>query len=193
LADCQVDGCTQPRLRTSDGSTKGLIGHLRTVHNIEEKPRVAESQPPQKKQKTILQFVKYSTLQETVARLICENNYNFTQIAACQYMRNNLMRDFGNYPKTATDVRRELMKFYRDVELKTKTKISELLERDIKFCCTTDEWTSSANRRYMNVNIHYHEQGKPKFINLGLKRMNGSWPAAMHKKKVSYHCFQLYV
>lgn len=48
-------------------------------------------------------------------------------------------------------------------------------EGGTKFSVTLDEWTSAANRRYMNVNLH-HSTG---FWNLGLKRVKGSFSAEL--------------
>ena len=48
-----------------------------------------------------------------------------------------------------------------------------------------DEWTSLANRKYLNMNLHYHDEHP--HHNLGLTRAIGSHPAAKIKKLVTKH------
>lgn len=47
------------------------------------------------------------------------------------------------------------------------------MKKKRKLCLSTDEWTSVANKRYSNVNIHDGERT----LNLGLKRMKGTMRA----------------
>ena len=48
-----------------------------------------------------------------------------------------------------------------------------------------DEWSSLANKKYLNMNLHYHDDHH--HHNLGLSRAIGSHPAAKIKKLVTKH------
>ena len=49
----------------------------------------------------------------------------------------------------------------------------DLLRKGTRFSISLDEYTSSRNRRLMNINLHTKE----KFWNLGMQRIKGSMPA----------------
>ena len=53
-------------------------------------------------------------------------------------------------------------------------KFKTMKKDNRKFSITIDEWSSSRNRRYINISVHYGEED---FENLGLVRIQGSFPA----------------
>lgn len=69
------------------------------------------------------------------------------------------------------------MNYGMTLKSKVKRDLAELKEDNHRFTSTFDEWTSSKNRRYMNVNIHTCKNNKAVFWNLGLIRIYGSMPA----------------
>lgn len=60
-------------------------------------------------------------------------------------------------------------------------KLSALIENGERFCLTFDEWSSTRNRRYMNLNVHTDKE----FWNLGLTRAKGTLPAEKCVKLVN--------
>ena len=51
-----------------------------------------------------------------------------------------------------------------------KFELGEVAASGMKFSVTLDEYSSIANRRFLNVNVHSHK----KFWNLGMLRLQGS-------------------
>lgn len=75
------------------------------------------------------------------------------------------------------------------VSEKTKTFIANLRKEKNKFSLTLDEWTSHANRRYINVNLHYNENGQTKHIDFGLIRILNKCDAVKLEKLVILKTF----
>ncbi|KAG5670303.1 hypothetical protein PVAND_000579 [Polypedilum vanderplanki] len=188
-AECQVQNCTKKRIAITGSNTKGMIGHLKNIHNIlKDELNNSDAQPPQKKQKTIMDFVKFSSLKETIARLVCEDNMNFKQIVKSEYMRKSLQRDFSeNVPKNSSTIMKLFLEFYEDIRQQTIILINDLRGRGLRFSVTLDEWTSGANKRYLNINLHYFERENAHHINLGMIRMDGSWTANRLKQQFDEH------
>jgi len=65
-----------------------------------------------------------------------------------------------------------VIKYGKMVQQKYKEELEYLKSQGKQFTLTFDEWTSTKNRRYLNVNIHI----KSDFWNLGLARVKGSLP-----------------
>jgi hypothetical protein len=178
------------------GGTKGLSSHLRTQHNIETsnsaKRKIVENPEKNvekvKKQKTILNFVKYVSLEETVSRLATESNMSIRMITKTEYLRQKLAADFPrqNLPKNQSDVIKLVKKFYDKVKQETIDKIQELKDEGKKFSMTLDEWTSLRNVRFLNINIHYAIEDETRYINLGMVRIKGSCPAEIMLRLVSF-------
>lgn len=203
-ARCTVNQCDK-LLSSKGGSTSSLAAHLRIVHKIGENGTISEADTtsttttqPQaqqsvsgtqkpKRQRTIVDYTKFSTLEETVARLACETNLTLRQIAKCQYLRKCFTRDFPTsmIPLCQKGVMKLIMKHYANVKSKTITRIRLLLDKGKKFSATLDEWTSLKNVRYLNVNVHYNHEAKTEFINLGMITIKGSCPAPAMVKLVS--------
>jgi hypothetical protein len=64
-----------------------------------------------------------------------------------------------------------IFNYYAEIKSELKCKFSTILKANQKFCLTLDEWTSSRNRRYMNINVMCNDGI---FENLGLIRIEGS-------------------
>ncbi|KAG5672146.1 hypothetical protein PVAND_002299 [Polypedilum vanderplanki] len=177
-AECKLESCNHKRISINGGSTKGLIWHLKLIHEIINDEAENSTEPCAKKQKIIEDFIKFPSINETISRLICVDNLNFHQIANSEYLRKSLLKDFGeNIPKNSSGIQKRFILFYDIVKQNVITKISQIKQNGVKFSGTIDEWTSGANRRYVNINIHFVNQSQTNHINLGLFRMEGSWPA----------------
>ena len=66
-----------------------------------------------------------------------------------------------------------VVKKHEQVIEEVKVKLAKMKAQNVKFCLTTDEYTSGRNRRYVNVNYHF----KGDFFSLGVPRAHGSMPA----------------
>jgi len=81
---------------------------------------------------------------------------------------------FGNLPNSVNHVKQLVMNEGERVRSVMTAEIASLKKKGQRFSATFDEWTSTRNRRYMNVNIH--AEGS-RYWNLGLVRVHGSMPA----------------
>ena len=204
-ACCNVNNCNKTIARS--GGTKGLSSHLNLIHkifeistnNLQSKSghQNGESSKRQndenieerdeKKQKTMLDFVKFTTLEETLARLAAESGLTLRQITKTHYLRKCLMKDFPNenIPQNQSGMMGLIMKYYRKAKDETILKINQMKSKSKKFSASLDEWTSLKNSRYLNVNIHFAVEEGTKHINLGLVHIEGSCPAEKIKSLVN--------
>lgn len=74
-------------------------------------------------------------------------------------------------PSSGHGVRDCMMEYYSSAKSKIIVLLKSLLGKGNKLSITLDEWTSTANRRYLNVNVHGSAGNS---YNLGLARLSGS-------------------
>lgn len=200
-------------LQRKGGSTGGLSSHLNHVHKIFEVNSKSSSMPsdvlsdvPQgttssgnqlesseqnkpivKYQKTLLDYMKFATLEETLARLAAEAGLSIRQITKTDYIRRCLQRDFPkqNIPKNQSGVIKLIMKFYEQAKKGILMDLNLLRAKNKKFSTTLDEWTSLKNCRYLNVNLHNTNGDETEHTNLGMIKIEGSCPAEKMKKLVN--------
>ena len=79
-------------------------------------------------------------------------------------------------PTSSNSIKNMVMKHGETVKLSIINKLQKLKNDGVKVSVTLDEWTSTSNRRFMNVNVH-SPMMKNNFVNLGLVRIIGSMPA----------------
>ena len=196
-ARCNIEDCPSI-ISTKSSSTKGLLKHLERLHGI-SLDGSEETQPPAKRQRTIEDCMKFPSLDEAIARQICEYNLNFNQIARNVYLRTKLSEDFKQpIPAKSSNIAAHFYKFFEKVKSMTIDRIRVLRENGKKFSCTLDEWTSGANKRYLNINLHYVEEDANKYINLGLIPIKGKCDAEKLKNLVScsfgfYHFHAIFI
>jgi len=77
-------------------------------------------------------------------------------------------------PKSRETVKKMVMDHGNRIRETVCKEIEQLKTAGKRFSLTFDEWTSTRNRRYMNVNVHAAEG---EFWNLGMVRVHGSMPA----------------
>lgn len=188
-------------LSCTGGSTKGLIDHLKRIHQIldplKSGPTASNSTqpgpstsnagaPPVKRQKLMTEFHSRS-LEEMVAFDVAVVGMNFEQVvsstlgaagAECKFPTKKM-------PKNGSGVAKMVRGYYEEVKIKTKKWIQTHLADGNFFSTTLDEWTSTAGRRFLNINLHYFENGVAKEINLGMVAIYGSATALNIKKLVS--------
>lgn len=81
---------------------------------------------------------------------------------------------YKELPKNHCDIRNIVLNYSMKIRSLIYLEIGNLKKSGEMFCISFDEWTSSANKKYMTLNIHGKES---KFWNLGLIRMIGQYPA----------------
>lgn len=115
------------------------------------------------------------SLEETISRMTSKDGLTFRVFTTSDDLRRCLRSDgFSDIPTSANTIRRMVINYSKKVQEKIKAEIKIELSQGSRFCITFDEWTSSRNRRYMNLILH----GKAsKIWNLGLVRCKGSMSA----------------
>lgn len=165
--------CNQIRSMGTKKSPGPLKNHLK-VHNITFK-RGCEgddgdlTEPHSKRQKK----EPLHCLQSMVSRLAAEDGLSFRVIGQSTTIR-QLFSEYGHdLPKSPNSIREMVMNEARTVRDQFKSVFKSLKEKGQRFNLTMDEWTSTAGRRYANVNVHCEER----IFCLGLKRCIGSMPS----------------
>lgn len=184
LAKCKL--CWQI-LKIPGGSTSPMHTHLRSIHkkvlikrnNGEVTPAddglVASNACLFKKSKSIGDFFN-SNIDESfsavVARMVVLDGLPFRVFCTSIDLRTSLqLRGFNTIPKSATSIQKVVMDYGAKIRQSVMSEIMALKKQNIRFSLTLDEWTSSGNRRYMNVNIH----GCQRVWSCGLSRITGKF------------------
>lgn len=166
-----MENCSQ-RLSLPNSTTSSLYRHMLKKHHIEV-PRIAdlEVKEPASVQKTMTTFFeKKESFVAYMARLVVRTKIPFLRHTSAELHEIYRLKGYTcALPKSANTVREKVLGFAEEIR---QGFILELLERrkTAMFSVTMDEWTSAANKRYMNVNIHCADR----FWNLGLFRVRGS-------------------
>lgn len=171
-------------IKCEGSSTSGMKKHLKAVHDITlEKPashdgpdnQVASSSSNPKKIVTLHKFFSRSTpLDTALARMAAKDNISFSTICNSEDIRLGLLaRGYCDIPKSPEGIRLRVRAHHVFVVGLYRNEFGEMKKQDRKISITFDEWTSTRNRRYMNVNAHANQRT----WNLGLKRIVGSMNA----------------
>ena len=101
------------------------------------------------------------------------DGFSFYSMVKSEFIRTSL-REKGYTPplcpKTAASC---VNSFCKSIKEKLSKQFTDLILNGTRFAISIDEYTSSRNRRFMNINLHIKE----KFWNLCLQRIIGSMPA----------------
>ncbi|GLV44529.1 hypothetical protein CBL_12124 [Carabus blaptoides fortunei] len=154
-------------LKTLGVSTKGLHTHLLTKHNLK---------PPMKRTVTdyfILE--KESTLDLTLARMTALDVLPFNIFVTSKDLRQLLISSGFKLPVSANTIRKLVVNYGLKIRKLISKEINHCKVLGTRFSFSFDEWTSTSNKRYMNINVHIPN----KHWNLGLIRVYGS----MHAEK----------
>lgn len=195
-AKCKVDVGGRPcdaLLSCTGGSTKGLIDHLKRIHKINSnsatltEPKENDT-PPVKRQRLLTDYTKSMTFEEGISYEIAVVGLNFEQLINSK-MCSTFAKDYfptKKLPKNGSGVAKIVREFYEKAKSDTIFLIQKHLKNGNFFSSTLDEWTSTAGRRFLNINIHYIDKGVGKEINLGLVPIRGSASAINIKELVSF-------
>ena len=158
-------------------STSGLKRHLTGKHKLQltEKPDLPAE--PKKRKLTTTPLTPFLTgkksLDEVIARLASEDLLTLRVIAKSEGLRKAFKADGYELPQSPTTVQACVLRFYESVKAKMVSEIAGKIEKGLRLSLSTDEYTSTRNRRYLNINLHYPGG----FYCLGLVRVHGSMPA----------------
>lgn len=190
-------------IATKGGSTKGLHVHFNSKHtkirekvteasssiitvhdkdinskiNQREPDESGESAPPKKQSKILDYFASpnENSLDAILARMTALDGLPFRVFVTSVDLRKALMaRGFPDIPSSSTTIREKVLAYQKKIVNYYILEFEKMKKQGDYFSLTLDEWTSSANRRYMNVNIHGLNG---RVWNVGLIRILGSMPA----------------
>lgn len=168
------------------GSTSTMWKHLNNFHEYEAKEihlelEQEQSQPAKKAktsvkpQRSMMDFVKRKSIEERMAKAIALDGISPFTIARSEFFGEACTALGLNLPKSHKTIMEMAHTFFKEAREET---IREIKASGVKFSLTMDEWTSIANKRFLNVNIH---SGSISF-NLGLIRIQKSCPAEEVKR-----------
>lgn len=179
LAMCRMDAC---KMQYKVTATTNLYSHMKEKHQITV-PRKKDLDTPEEDDQgtpTIKKyFIQEESMEHYVTRLAIKLELSFLKLCSPEIIEMYKAKKYSNYPRWPTTVRQAILRCERS---ERKVMIEEVKQhkKDHMVGATSDEWTSIASKRYMNINIHGKAKdpnSDPIFWNLGLFRMLGSYPA----------------
>ena len=142
-------------------STTALIRHLKFVHKIEVNASIDtdSTTPKKRKMESMDMFVtgkkKKASLNEVIARLCAHDLLSYKVISASITLRQAFKSDGYQLPQSHSTVRISMLNYYEEIKAKIKLEIASKIQDGHRFSASADEYTSSKNRRYLNINLHY--------------------------------------
>ena len=110
------------------------------------------------------------SLGEVVAKLVAVDGLTFNQIASSKLLRRAFAADGYSLPGSRDYVKKVFMKQFTEIQTEIVTKIREFKETNNRFSISFDKSTTTRNRRFINLNLHFSVG----FQSLGLIRVKGS-------------------
>ncbi|GBP12683.1 hypothetical protein EVAR_10327_1 [Eumeta japonica] len=180
-------------IKTTARSTKGLHVHLKAKHQIEDlNKKVPENAvssssvstnlsmlspelpSPSKRTKITHHFPiqnSENSMEERVARMTAKDGLPLSVFVTSEDLRELFKAKGFLLPRSSTTIRMMVMNYGMTLRMKVVNELSQLKETGHRFSLTFDEWTSSSNRRYLNINAHTYANDRALFWNLGLTRI----------------------
>lgn len=179
-------------IKCAGGTTTGLRSHLR-LHaiSLDNEIRTSEgrrdsrdtagtsfdSPVPAKKSKMPDFFTQSNrSLDIVISRMTALDGIPFRAFTESEDLKHLFNKAGYKLPTSANTIKDVTVKFYEKTKKDLIKEIQELKNEGHKFSVSIDEWTSSRNRRYMNVNLHcaFFKGTNHTTKNLGLCRTYGS-------------------
>ena len=182
----------QSKISTKGGSTKGLLTHLRTKHQIDvnavalSKEKIAsedvssQSDIPEvgtiKKRKIMTDYFKkeINSLEEVLARMVAKDGIPFSLFITSNDLRMALSARGFHLPSSSNTIRQKVMEFAETIEQNITEDLKRRRSVGERFSLTIDEWTGENNKRFANINVHMTDRS---VHHLGLIRIIGSMNA----------------
>lgn len=158
IATCNY--CNKTYTNAPHASTSSKIYHLERSHNVkfsnnDEAPPPAKTPKLQQTSMDSFAVKKKASLEEMVSRLAAEDGLTFNQIVTSETIRRWIENDGHKAPRAHITVERMVRQFAQECKEAIKREIAKALANGARFSSTMDEWTSKANIRYANVNLHW--------------------------------------
>ena len=168
------------QLIIKDSSTGTLWNHLGIHKDKEGVPEALHG----RKRKLVdsagcssSKITKYATPKESmhkrVARLAVLDRVSFNRIAKSKDLRAYFVNEGFKLPTHPTTIKNIVLEYGNELQKEISRKLREHIEMKRLPSLTMDEWTSTAHRRYANINAHVDGAT----YNLGLWRCFGSMDA----------------
>ncbi|CAG5034884.1 unnamed protein product [Parnassius apollo] len=176
---------TLPPPSSNTGATNQnmeLVTASASTSNVSpESPGSSAPVPParKKRQKITDHFlpVEDTSMEKKISRMVAKDGLPFRVFCTSTDMRNLFNSSGHKLPMSPNTIKLIVMNYGMTLKMKIMRELAQLKKNDHRFTLTCDEWTSSMNKRYMNVNVHTFLNGNTMFWNLGLIRVFGSMPA----------------
>lgn len=180
------------KISTKGGSTKGLLTHLRTIHQIDLRAlsetysqHDLSEEPECKKRKlpVITEYFSVSkpSLDEILARMTAKDGLSFKIFITSKDLRAGLAARGLDVPLSAVTIRQIVMDYASKIEQQIVEDLYRRRQQGERFSLTVDEWTGINNKRYANINVHMSDRT---VHHLGLTRIKGSMTAELCKEMV---------
>ena len=117
-----------------------------------------------------LKVIKKESVEEKLSKLASVSGMSINMIVNCDYLRQSFENDGTPMPESANTIRILIIQYAKTAKKQIANKIQ--LSKYISICA--DEWTSSANLRYLNVCAHTNDAS----YNLGLVPIKNSATAS---------------
>lgn len=190
-------------LKTPGGATGALHTHMRAKH-IGEMPQVQDSQRPststsssgliqtrkrtnEPSQKKIKLTDYFSNMEVRVTRMAALDGITLSTFCTSEDLRYLFKNSGYDIPKSSTTITKIILDQSDNTKNQLKKQLKIMKSENKRFTITFDEWTSTRNKRYMNINIHNKDFDMAKYKNLGLVRIHGSMPAEVGTQLLQQH------
>nr|CAI5830284.1 unnamed protein product [Callosobruchus analis] len=120
-----------------------------------------------------------NSLDAILARMAALDGLPFRVFIKSRDLRKGLeARGFTNLPTSSSTIKNIISLYCEKIFDNFAKEIKVLRQKGRCFSLTFDEWTSTANKRFLNINIHgILDEQCGKIWNIGLVRAQGSMPA----------------
>jgi hypothetical protein len=173
------------KITCKGSTTTPMINHLKLIHSIILK-EYDSGESSNKKAKfetvpSVLNYLKRQELDEIVSRLVAEDGITVNTITKSSFIRESISSRGYSLPTHPSSNMKLVISFFNKIKIQQIKTISDAKKYNKRFSLTLDEWTSLANKRFFNINLH----SKSFHINLGLLRIPGKCDALETKILVS--------
>lgn len=113
---------------------------------------------------------KIDSLEKKLSKFAALDGFSINQIYSSDYLRASFERDSTPMPKSRATITSKIFEYHAQRKASISKFISQQKKAGKKFSVAADEWTSYANKRFMNVFVH----SETRSFNIGLVRIRGS-------------------